>query len=250
MNITDLREKCQSSRRACDTWHGRNIARKLSIYITVVFINLRIGAMAATTIFLFSGIVACLTFFVGTRIAFLVGALILQLWYILDHVDGEVARYNEESSLTGLYYDELSHYIVHPLVFFSIGFGLFRITGDTAFIMIGFLAGFGIALLSLVVDLKKLVALEYAKGSSSATESVQTTEQQGGSLVRFVFSKFHIFCTFPFIMNVITVSSLIDVITKLDTIIYVLTAYAVVINFVWILKLIVFINKRSVDLDV
>ena len=57
MDIKAMRDKCQSPRRDCDTWYGRNFARKISIYITALFVKLNINAMAATTIFLLSGII-------------------------------------------------------------------------------------------------------------------------------------------------------------------------------------------------
>lgn len=251
MNIKSLKEKCQSSRRTCDTWHGRNIARKLSIYITLLFVKLKIRAMTATTIFVLSGIAACLMFSMGTKTAFLAGALMLQVWYILDHVDGEVARYNEESSLTGVYYDELSHYLVHPLVFFSIGLGLFRHTGRASLIITGFAAGLGIVLLSLVVDLKKLVILEHTQKSRITAECERKEEKHGkGSFVKALFSKVHAFCTFPFIMNMITFAAFMDMVIKTDMIICVLATYTGLINFVWISRLIVFVKQRRVDCDV
>lgn len=248
MDIQALREKCQSSRRNCDTWHGLHIARKISIYITCLFVKMRINAMGATTIFLLNGIAAALMFSFGGRVNTLIGALLLQLWYVLDHVDGEVARYNEESSLTGVYYDEVIHYIVHPLVFFGIGVGLFYIKGYMIYIVSGMLAGLSIMLLSIIVDIKKVVLLSNLdKGEGDNNISDDNLDEGPESLPKKVFSRIYSFCTFPFIMNVITVAAIIDFLTGTMLISVVLLGYAVLLTVVWAMRMSVFIIGRRVD---
>ena len=129
--------------------------------------------------------------------SFFLGALMLQLWYILDHVDGEVARYNGESSLTGVYFDELVHYIVHPLVFFGIGWGLFNATGSVKYILLGILSGLSIVIMGLVVDLKDLLILrkfqQAGEGKFSGENNAQETKNV--SVGKSIFSKIYSICT-------------------------------------------------------
>ncbi|MFC1570476.1 hypothetical protein ACFL4E_01705 [Candidatus Omnitrophota bacterium] len=246
MDIKALREKCQSSRKSCDTWYGLNFARKISIYITCLFVKIRINAMGATTIFLLNGIAAALVFSFGGRVSTLIGALLLQLWYVMDHVDGEVARYNEESSLTGVYYDEVVHYIVHPLVFFGIGFGLFQIKGNMIYIVSGMLAGLSIMLLSIIVDIKKVVLLSNTEKKEGAVLD-DNSDEGPESLPKKVFSKVYSFCTYPFIMNVITIAAIIDFLAGTMLISVVLLGYAVLLTVVWVMRMSVFITGRCVD---
>ncbi len=245
MNMIMLREKCQSPRKAQDTWWGLNFARRISIYMTVFFVRTGVHAMGVTTVFLLCGIASAAFFALGGRLNFFIGALLLQLWYILDHVDGEVARYFEESSLTGVYYDEVVHYIVHPAVLFGIGFGLLRTTGSRLLLLLGAAAALGIVLLSVIMDLKKVVILEHR--ASSGTEKAPEGDGTERSFAARAFSAIHLACTFPAIMNVITVSVIIDLVFRSVTVWYVLAVYAALINLVWISRLFVFIKERRVD---
>ena len=251
MNIDELREKCQSSRKKCDTWYGRNFARKISIFITVLFVKINLHAMTATTIFLLCGIMSSVMFFLGDKTSMLVGAVLLQFWYILDHVDGEVARYNEESSLTGLYYDELVHYIVHPLVFFGIGLGLFRLNGNIIYVVTGIVSGLSIVLLGLIIDIKRLGVLEViCKNQKKSCNFFAIREDiSRNSFMRKFFSVIYATCTYPSIMNVITVSAIIDFLSGSLVICYVLSAYSLLLIFVLTIRMSVFIVGRRVDME-
>lgn len=254
IDIKTLREKCQAPTKTTDTWYVLNFERRVSIYITFLFIKLGIRAMCATTVFLLSGIIAAMVFFLGGRTNFLIGVLILQLWYILDHVDGEVARYNEETSLTGMYFDTLVHYIVHPLVFFGIGWGVFHMTGNAIYAMSGIIGGLSVMVMSLIVDLKMSVLFsKFQKCLDSDGSNISVKLSNRGistdTLVRKIFSKIYLLCTFPFIMNVMTVAAIVDFLFRTMIMAAVLLVYAVLITIVWIMRLTIFIIERRVDLD-
>ena len=251
MDIKGLREKCQATRRSRDTWYGANFARRVSIYITMVFVRMGIGATAASTVFMLSGIAAASLFSLGGRGGFLAGALALQLFYVLDHVDGEVARYNEDTSLTGKYYDELTHYIVHPLVFFGAGWGLFRQGGSAAYIAAGMLAGLGVVLVNIIIDLKNLMLLRnfhrHGDPSGFANAGNKAGGESGSCAGRNIFSKVDLICHFVTIMNVLTVSAFADAISGARAVAWAVSFYAVFLNAVWILKAAVFIARRKID---
>jgi len=52
------------------------------------------------------------------------GILLLLFSWILDHVDGEVRRYQKKSSTYGILLDRFTHYVGHPLVHFCLGWSL------------------------------------------------------------------------------------------------------------------------------
>jgi hypothetical protein len=62
----------------------------------------------------------------GTIGSWIAGAALLQLWYLLDHVDGQLARLRRTDSLDGTQLDYLMHHAVNVLLPLSIGFGLAR----------------------------------------------------------------------------------------------------------------------------
>lgn len=241
-SIRQLREICQEPRRPFDTWHGLHIARPISLYITIVFLKLGLSANTATFLLLASGLLSALIFVLGSRVAFLLGAILLQLWYILDHVDGEIARYHKEVSLTGVYFDRISHYIVHPLIFCVLGIGLFLRLGRVVPLVIGGCAAFSAILLDAVHDVSELVSLQKTKAAHNSGLVALRTHPS-----RRAFSLLHKLCTFPVIIDVLLVFTLLDFFFEKNTLIFFLWFYALSITFVWISKLCYFILTRKMD---
>ena len=254
MNIGTMVEKCQAPRRSKDTWYGLFVARKVSIYITFLFVKAGIHAMAATTIFFVFGVLSALMFALGGRWGSLAAVILLQMWYILDHVDGEVARFHEETSLTGKYYDELTHYIVHPLVFAGLGYGVFRMTGNAAGIYAGLISGFSIVLLNLIIDIKNLMLLRNFHrggeiGGSPREKGTSARADKSVTGVKKTVNGVYSLCTFPVIMNVLTLAAVIDLIFRSALLAAVLYFYTFLLSIVWIARLTVFIRKRQVDIS-
>ena len=200
-SIKELRRICQAPRNHCDTWHGKNIARPLSIYITIMCIRLGVSPNFVTGIFLFLGIIASLFLISDHRVVVFAGAVLFQLWYLLDHVDGEIARYKNELSLTGVYFDYVSHYIVHPLAFFCLGLGLFFRLGHLSSLILGILAGLSIILINAVVDIYKLILC--GKTKKDVSDSTRGTESL--SLPKRIFSFLHHLCIFPNVIDMLFV---------------------------------------------
>ena len=251
-NIQELRKICQLPRREVDTWHGRHVCRPFSIYITRVAILLGISANTVTLIFFIIGLLACFFFMLGTGLGFLVGALTLQFWYLMDMVDGEVARYRKETSATGSYFDKMAHYAVNPSIFFSLGYGIYRDIDVPHSIVIGFIAGISIVLISASEDLKHMCALSKAvkSGKNIRLNRLQKKEEviRGKeSVLKRLFSLMHALCTFPTFMNAITLAAVLDIIIDEDILYWFVFAYAVLTTFVWMSRLAFNIKNKSVD---
>ena len=251
-NIRELRKICQFPRREIDTWHGRHVCRPFSIYVTRVAILLGISANTVTLIFFIIGLLACFFFTRGTGLGFLAGALTLQFWYLVDMVDGEVARYRKEISATGSYFDKMGHYAVNASIFFGLGFGIYREIDVPHSIVIGFIAGISIVLISASEDLKHMCALTKAvkTGKDIRFNRLQKKEEitrRKESAPKRLFSLIHALCTFPTFMNVITLSVVLDIIIDEDILYWFVFAYAVLTTFVWMSRLAFNIKNKSVD---
>ena len=119
-SVKELRRMCQLPMSHADTWQDKIICRRFSIYITRLLLPLGVKADQVTFIFMMTGMVAGLFFLSAGKWSYLAGVFTLQLWHILDGVDGEIARFREETSITGIYFDNIIHYIVHPYLFFCL----------------------------------------------------------------------------------------------------------------------------------
>jgi phosphatidylglycerophosphate synthase len=105
-----------------EDWYSQFFTRYFTIYISVPLYKLGVSANAVTV---WMGIVCllgsiCIVF--DSVWLVLLGGLLWQLWYILDCVDGEIARLSKKTSLLGVYIDKLTHIFVNPTI--SLAFGL------------------------------------------------------------------------------------------------------------------------------
>lgn len=99
------------------------------MYLTYLLLQLKVNANLATITgitFSFLGIVM-ICFNKGLLL--IVGALFLQVGYLFDCIDGEIARYHrtkqgrEIVNLSGDYMDAMGHLLILPVMIFSLGFG-------------------------------------------------------------------------------------------------------------------------------
>jgi hypothetical protein len=118
-------------------WYGYYI-RQISFYPTALFLNLGISANQATWISMIVLILGCLLLAVGDHMSAIVGALLVNSWFILDYVDGDIARYKKSSSAYGDFIDMLGHYIAGGLLFFAVGVGSYL---HSERLLMGFLDG-------------------------------------------------------------------------------------------------------------
>src|SRR3989344_53708 len=159
-SIKKLREICQKPVIHLNTWYSRNFARRISIYFTWLFILLKFRANAISLFMLFTGIVGSFLFSFGSYWYYISGVLVLQFWYVLDHSDGELARYWKESSAKGVFLDKLCHHIVHPLLFLFIGIGLWRQYNNSFMLILGGFTAY-LLLLQDFVNTDKREAIEF-----------------------------------------------------------------------------------------
>jgi phosphatidylglycerophosphate synthase len=102
------------------------VMKRLSIYITWVLLHTPVTANQVTVSFIVIGLIGSFLLAFGNQWLSILGALVLFLHSVLDHVDGEVARYKKICSPGGKYLDLVAHKIVNPIVFACISFGVYH----------------------------------------------------------------------------------------------------------------------------
>jgi hypothetical protein len=128
---------------------ARRISRPMALRVTWVVAPWGVSANAATILAWICGVQAAIAFGWGTPVAWLIGAVMLQLWYLFDHVDGQLARLHGTSSLDGVQLDFLMHHTINVLVPLGVGHGVFLASGGLVWLWLG--AAWGIA--SLLITL-------------------------------------------------------------------------------------------------
>lgn len=144
--------RCQKpDYRRVGNWMARHVTRPLALYITRLVLPLGVTPHMATAAAWLVGLMAVAAFGCETVLAWLVGGALLQVWYLLDHVDGQLARYLGAESLDGAALDYLMHHSMNLLVPIGVGWGL-AADGERIWLLLGIAWGVGALLIGLVND--------------------------------------------------------------------------------------------------
>lgn len=115
------------------------IVRKVSFLFTYLFINVGCSAWGASIISILVALAGSFCFAVDNTICRIIGVCLIELWLVLDCVDGNIARVKKTCSEMGEFVDALSGYYVTGFVYFFVGIAAYYTTTifrDHAFVLI------------------------------------------------------------------------------------------------------------------
>ena len=96
--------------------------RPISLRISWLFFRTGIKPNHVTFMQIISGILGCFIIsLLQTKFAFLFGIILLHFSYVLDCVDGEIARVTRTESLQGLFLDKFAHAVTMPAIYITLG---------------------------------------------------------------------------------------------------------------------------------
>jgi phosphatidylglycerophosphate synthase len=150
LSLAQLERQCQKpDHRRIGNWMARRVTRPAALRVTWVVAPLGVSAHAATLLAWACGVGSAIAFGWGSPGGWMLGALLLQLGYLLDHVDGQLARLRGTTSLDGAQLDYLMHHTVDVLVPLGLGHGAFAASGQPEWLW----AGTAWAVAALVIGL-------------------------------------------------------------------------------------------------
>ncbi len=98
--------------------------RPISFWVSPLFVIFNVSANFVTWLSLIFGLSAFVLFFKGGYEFQIIASIFILIWLILDHVDGNLARYYKTQSLFGDFLDSLVCYIVFAFIPISISHSL------------------------------------------------------------------------------------------------------------------------------
>lgn len=226
-SIEELKKICQGTiHKDVSNVYMRYVCRPLSIHFTRMLLPTAVTADQVSQAMIASGFLAVFVLSFPAKAAFMVGAILLQVWYLIDSMDGEVARYRyyqktgrisidkRDASLTGMYYDMINHYLMNFLVPVAVAFGQFAKTGSWLVLWAGTAASLGQVLLLAMHDARCRAVLSHLKKYSAirVIPSGLKNEKvsQPFNLAKFTFSALHYSMTYPTVMNLVLVAAFLD----------------------------------------
>lgn len=258
-SLKELNNICQKPRyREVGNWMVRHILRDAALPVTWLLLHTRVTADQITVLSLVIGAGGIALFAFPSSGAFLLGALLLQLWYYLDHVDGQIARYRKTSSLTGRFFDFVAHHLIHGAVFFGLGVFCYQSAGKAVFPLIwGWVTSTAVMMLNLAHDAKYktffeaiLAGKRWEVVAPGAAEEPKCGEGRA-CLVRRAVSVLHKSSEIHVLMNVLTVSAVVPIVLhwSIDLRVPVFWYYGIVVPFLAAGKIAHWIIARKIDAD-
>ncbi len=148
LSIDALASRCQKPEyQRIGNWMARRIARPLALRITWAIQLWPITANTVTLTAWLVALAAAVGFATGNVYGWVFGAVALQAWYILDHVDGQLARLRGSASLDGVQLDYLMHHSMHLLIPLTVGWGVFVQSQHVLWAALGLAWAMGLSLL-------------------------------------------------------------------------------------------------------
>ena len=139
------------------------IFRKLSWHVTGWVCDLPITANQITLFSYLVYFLACLILIFVSYPWNALSAVLIYFAYVLDCVDGNVARYKNSISLGGVFLDSLGHSFVPAVLIFCVGFAAFYRALNGYYLLAGFVASFFFMATAQITAKHETIILKYAK---------------------------------------------------------------------------------------
>lgn len=160
--------------------------REISLHIDPYLVNTRISPNQLTYLMTVFGVLACPALLVPGIPGAVLGVVAVQLYLLLDCVDGEIARWRKQFSLGGVYLDRVGAYLTDAAVLVGFGlrgadlFGSGRI--DWLWAFLGTLAALGAILIKAETDLVGVA--RHQGGLPPVKEAASEPRSSGMALAR------------------------------------------------------------------
>ncbi|WP_119728632.1 CDP-alcohol phosphatidyltransferase family protein [Thermomonospora amylolytica] len=141
-------------RRNEEHWAGRLYMRSLSPYVSWALLRLGLSPNQVTYLMIAAGVAAAAVLSLPGAALWpaLVAAVLVQVYLLLDCVDGEMARYLRRTSVTGVYLDRIGHYLVEVALLAALGVRAQGAWETGGYVELGLVAALGAALIKAETD--------------------------------------------------------------------------------------------------
>ncbi|MEU0279259.1 CDP-alcohol phosphatidyltransferase family protein [Streptomyces sp. NPDC088147] len=173
-------------RRSGEHWAGRLYMREISLRVDRYLVNTRVTPNQLTYVMTVAGALAAPALLVPGITGAVLGVLAVQLYLLLDCVDGEIARWKKQYSMTGVYLDRVAAYLCDAAVLLGFGlrgadlWGTGRI--DWLWAFLGTLAALGAIMVKAETDLVGVA--RHQQGLAPVKEAASEPRSSGMALAR------------------------------------------------------------------
>lgn len=125
-SMTDIKSSLSHKKRFEDSLFSIVVHRPLSYPITYVFANAGVSAWTTSVLSLFVALIGCGLIGIDSYYSRWIGIALINLWAVLDCVDGNIARVTKTQSEKGSFMDAESGYMICAFVYLSFGMAAYN----------------------------------------------------------------------------------------------------------------------------
>ena len=122
----------------------------LSVPMTLPFLNTSVTPNQITIVWFILGIIFSFFFFSGDYISSIIGIILINIVFIIDGMDGIMARFKNMMSDNGAYLESIAHTTIEGFLILNITFGAFYRYGNPLIFLFGFMFMMSIFLNQLI----------------------------------------------------------------------------------------------------
>ncbi|MEU1072240.1 MULTISPECIES: CDP-alcohol phosphatidyltransferase family protein [unclassified Streptomyces] len=173
-------------RRSGEHWGGRLYMREVSLRVDRHLVTTRVTPNQLTYVMTVAAALAAPALLVPGIWGAVLGVVMVQLYLLLDCVDGEVARWKKQYSMTGVYVDRVAAYVCDAAVLVGFGLRAADIWGsgriDWLWAFLGTLAALGAVMIKSETDLVGVA--RHQQGKPPVKETASEPRSSGMALAR------------------------------------------------------------------
>ncbi len=158
--IPELRKRVQEPVREFNDVAGLLVGDRVSIHVTRLFLRLGLSPTVGTIGMLLAGLAGSGLLLLSGGWAVL-GCALMFVYYVLDCVDGEVARYHGREKLAWGFHDMLFHLYVKSAFFTCLGVHAVAVTGHAWAFLLGVFALLGTLFTKCLYDAALILCARY-----------------------------------------------------------------------------------------
>ncbi|MFI5071936.1 MAG: CDP-alcohol phosphatidyltransferase family protein [Terriglobales bacterium] len=180
--------------------------RKVSIYLSVPLAKFSVTPNQITVFWILLGLAGDVGLGFSQYWIRVAAAAIFQLSYILDYVDGEVARLQGRTSKRGFFLDLSGHCLIKTGIFLGAGYRVIASTGRLEYLILAFLACVSVSNLSSLYTFASYAGVSAWK----KPDSHDAARPPRASTLRRLFGLFGIFFESPGIYALVFIAAVLD----------------------------------------
>jgi phosphatidylglycerophosphate synthase len=215
ISLAEVREGGQHHRHLLtDPTYARVLMRRISPYVTYFITRYTsLSADAVTALSIASGIAGGVAIAVPSAATYALAVFLLQLAYLLDVVDGEVARVRGTAGLRGTYLDLVGHFIQNRALYGAAGYVLMVETRFAPWAVL--LALLGVAFASPLGEQARLHVLGTRPSAAELTHGRIESPPLGPraslpAMLYWLYRRVAFLWNYPASMNLFSLALLVD----------------------------------------